>query len=160
MLPEKSLHSIQQRKWLLIGALVGVALISTAALEFAATSVGYVDGLVISRTIIGAFLFNVISLLARWLTKNRGRTFLLGRFPLAIGLTKLAALATIVLLIVFAAAGFVAGGPYNGITLRALVLGVIGSTVLLMVTNGLLNAIVVVRHFQGTLAATSREQLR
>jgi hypothetical protein len=29
-----------------------------------------------------------------------------------------------------------------------------------MVTNGLLNAIVVVRHFQGTLAATSREQLR
>ena len=83
-----------------------------------------------------------------------------GEYNFAVGLAKVAAFITMVLLILCLVAGLVAGSPYREIALRALILALVASGVFFLIANGLLNAIVVVRHLRGTLATTSRVHRR
>ena len=147
---------LQRRKWLLIGAIIGIAAAVCVLLEFAGASTNRIDGFVFPAA-VGALLFNVICLALRWLlTRNLQRIFLSGPLPFAIGLAKVTALITMILLILCLVVGLVAGSPYRETAFRALILAVVGSGVFFLIANGLLNAIVVVRHFRGTLATTSR----
>jgi hypothetical protein len=142
-----------------LAAIIGAAVVVSATLELTAAAAKTIGGFAFTWTIIGAFLFNATSLLARWLlTKSRQRIFLIGRFPLVVVVVKLVLLAATAILIVLMIAGLAAGPPYSGISLRALVFGLIASGVLMLVANGLLNTIIVVRQFRGTLATTSRVQ--
>src|SRR4051812_18391575 len=106
--------SIRQPKWVLVTAIVGSALLASLALEFAAASGGNSDLRVLIWAFIGAVLFNAISLVVRWIfTRDRRRRFLLGQIPFAIGLTKLAALLMMAILVVFLIVGLTVGAPFR-----------------------------------------------
>ena len=115
--------SKQRLNWLLLLTLACVAAAASMAFEMWAASDKSIGGQVLIWVIASAFVLKAIGLLGRWLlTKSRGRIFLLGRLPFAIGFTKLTALAVMAILILFLVLGLVAGPPYRETALRAFVL--------------------------------------
>lgn len=127
-----------------------------AAMILLRTGTQRADGLRLVWVCLAAITFNVLSLLSRWiLIRNRRQLFLRGTFPRVFGLAKVCGLITCVALILTMLAGLIFGPPMREIALKALVLGLIGLAALSLFANGLLNSIIVYRHFRGTLAATS-----
>jgi hypothetical protein len=149
------------RKWLLLSGFVLAVTTAWAALELTAASDHRLNGYALKVAFFGVLLLNVVSLLARWLlTKSRQRIFLLGRLPFTMGMIKLAAFATVLMLIITLIGGIIAGPHYRAITLSAFVLGLVWSAILMLGANGILTTIIVVRYLRGTLASTSREPQR
>ena len=133
-----------------LGVIVALALLMTAHQSLGST---------LALLIGAAFLFNAISNIVRWLvTKSNGRVLLLSRYPVALGLMKLAGVATVLSLALLTLVGYFVGAAFGKLAISALVRGVIAFAVLSMVANGLLNALIVVRYLRGTLATTSRER--
>ena len=148
--------AIRPPRLLLLAGFVCVAAFLCAGFEVGASR-DLFSGLHLGLVVIAAFLFSGIILGLRCLiTKISGRTFLLGRMPFALGLVKLTGVAVVLLLIICLLAGLIAGSPIREITIRAAVAGIITSAALSFAANGLLNAIIIVRHFRGTLLTTSR----
>jgi hypothetical protein len=115
----------------------------------------------VGSAVIGSLAFNAVATVARFsFTHVRKRVFLVGGFPMALGFARLSGFATVVFLLLVCAAGYVVGEPFRGIALRGLVFGALGFTIISFLADGLLNATIVLRHFRGTLAATSRETAR
>lgn len=111
--------------------------------------------------IVGALAFNLVAWLARRLLTTVGkRIFVVGRFPVALGLAKLSGFAAVTLLILFCLGGFIVGGQLRIVSLRALVLGVLCFAILSFVSNGLLNGTVLFRKYRGTLETTSGDAVR
>jgi hypothetical protein len=158
---ELSPYRIRQPKWAILTGIIGAALFASLALEFAAASSWSSYAHVLSWAFIGAVVLNAISLVARWIsTRGRRKIFLLGQVPFAIGLIKVATLLIMALLILLLIAALMVGPPFRAVALSALILGMVGSAAVLMSANALLNGIIVLRRFRGTLAETSRETVR
>lgn len=136
-------------------AIIGLGV--TAALLILVTSSQKVNAFPLALALFGSLAFNAVSIVARWLTKNRRPTFLQGRFPVLLGLAKISGLIACATLVLTLIAGLVAGPPLMKVAFGAFVTGILAFAVLSLVANGLLNFVVVVRHFRGTLVATSRE---
>jgi hypothetical protein len=152
------MDSKRRKGRIVLAALLAFAAATPFLIQVAARWRKAIDGEVFLWNIIAAFAFNAASYLARWLlTKSWRRTFLRGRLPVLIDLAKLWAFFVCAILILALIAGLIAGPPFAGITLRALVSGLLGFGVLSLVGNALLNAVIVLRHFRGTLAGSSRE---
>jgi len=154
-------QTTRQKRWGTAGGLIGAGIVVALAILAASSRLKVVDGMLLVWIVIGAFVLNSISFLARWLlTKSRRRIFLLGRYPVTIALVKFAAVIAVLSLIVFAGVGLLIGGGFGRITLIALIDGLILFTIVSLTGNCLLNALVVSRHLRGTLAVTSREPVR
>ena len=150
--------SALRRGRLLLAALVAFGIAVALLFWRMATLHEQIDGYGFARIFFVVLAFNVVSNVTRWLlTKIRSRTFLTGQFPLFIGLVKLAALITPVVLIVVFLVGLAVGGEFESVSLQALIRSLLYFTIVSLAGNGLLNCVLVVRHFRGTLAATSRE---
>ena len=142
----------------MLAAVVGSGLLGAVLVLLAAAYSRKPDTLVLTWTIIIAFAFNAISLFARWLvTKTLKRAILAGRVPLFIGLIKVAGFIAVCPLILAMVVGLIAGSPVRETTLTALVFGALAFAILVMLTDGVLNVIVISRHSRGALAAVGKD---
>lgn len=147
------------KRWDILAGIISAGILVALVILAVSSRLKVLDGIV--GIFVGAFVLNVISLLARWLlTKSRRSIFLLGRYPLTIALAKFVGVIAIFSLILFAGVGQLAGGDIGRTSLRALVVGFVLFAIVTFVANGLLNALIVSRHLRGTLAETSREPVR
>ena len=156
VLPETE-DSARRKGRMLLAAMIGVAILFAVLIFRMASAPEYVISVTIIWTIFAAFGFNALSYLARWLlTKNRRRTFISGRFPFVVGMTKFVAVMTTTVLILLFSVGLIAGGEFRRASLQAMIVSLLYSTVLSLIGNGLMNVLIVVRHFRGTLKDTTR----
>jgi len=146
----------RKRAWSLLTGVIAAGVGLALAILVRANSTTAVAGL--PQAFFVALAFNALSFLARWLlTKSRRRMFLQGRFPLVVGLARLSGFIACATLVVALVVGMIAGPPLAQVTLAAFVTGLLLFATLSITATGILNAVVVVRHLRGTLAATSRE---
>jgi len=158
--PDRSEDRVRSNRWLLLAAVIGLGVGVAVVILLRASSPKKL-GPEFASIILFAFAFNVVSFGARWLlTKSYRRIHLSGRLPLVVGLAKVSGLIACVTLMAALLAGLVAGPPFGKITLGALIIGLVAFALVSLVANGLMNLLIVARHFRGTLAATSRELAR
>jgi len=140
--------------------ITGLVCVSIAiAMAIVATAQTPIGSSVIVFVLGGSILLNLIGYVLRLVTtKVRKRVFLLGRYQFAIGVTKLIGVLTVGSLALLLAIGLLVGRPYNEVALAAFVRGIVAFGFVSLIANGLLDLLIVARHFQGTLAATSTEQ--
>jgi hypothetical protein len=70
---------------------------------------------------------------------------------------KFAGVVAALCLMVLCGVGLLIGGTFRQETLKALLFGIVLLGVLSLAGNGLMNALVAIRHLRGTLAETSRD---
>jgi hypothetical protein len=156
--PDQPSDNSRRNGRVLLAAIACLGMTLAVLILLRAASPAKVDGMVRPLVIIAALAFNLISFAARWLlTKSRRRIYLRGRLPLAFGLARLAAFFGCVTLILALIAALIAGPPFSEVAFDAFIVGLVYFAVLSLIAGGLLNVIIVARHFRGTLAATSRE---
>ena len=145
----------------LLAVVLGSGIAVALLIQLSATVFRKIAGYEFALIFIAGLAFSVLSYLARWLlTKNRKRTFLSGRFPLAIALIKLSAFITFALSLLLFLASLLIGGAFKTHSLDVLVRSAIYFAIITLFADGFLNSVMVIRHFRGTLAATSREVSR
>jgi hypothetical protein len=131
------------------GLLLALALVITAKRPLDSTLIPWAIGI--------AFFFALISQLSRWLiTKSSRRIFLVGNYPLALGLVRMSGFLAVLSLVALWLTALATSSPFRAISLTALIRGVILSATLGLVVAGLQNLLIVARHFRGTLATTTR----
>jgi hypothetical protein len=139
-----------------LAGVIGLGVALALALLLFASSAKKIEGL--AQAFLVALGFNALSYVSRWLLTNvRGRIWLKGGFPWAMGLAKVSGLVACATLLLAMLAGLIAGPPFAQVTLSAMVMGLLTFAILASATTGILNVIIVTRHFRGTLLATSQQ---
>jgi uncharacterized membrane protein len=158
-MPDQPRGTARKSGWLLLAGIGAGGAAIAALILLRAASPAKISG--VTGILIFAFVFNIISFIARWaLTKSKRRTILDERFPFAIALAKLVGFAAITALILAFIAGLIAGEPFSTIAIKGLVTGLLVFATLNLVTNGILDFVIVKRHLRGTLGTSGREVRR
>ena len=155
------MNSPNRKGRLALTALIATGVTIALAILVSAYSMHRIEGYGFVLPFVVALGFNALSLVARWLlTKSHNVAFVEGRLPGIVGLAKLVNFVAFTSLVLSMVIGLLAGPPLREITLRALLIGMFVFAIFTLFANGILNGIIVARHFRGTLRATSREKLR
>ncbi|MGN6848983.1 MAG: hypothetical protein ACTHJK_05855 [Sphingomicrobium sp.] len=153
---DQAAHSSAHRRWMILTLISAAVIAAVILIEFVGPLTKF-D--LLGPVVIAACALNIFSWICRLaLTKAWRRTWLKGRFPFLVGLAKLMAVLTVVILLLLLAIGVVTGGQSRETTIGAFILGLVLFAIVSLIGNGILNAVVVVRHFRGTLTRASQEQ--